>query len=139
MKTCSSARCICTAHIAMPARQAFLCSAFLQHFRTYSVTQRCSYVKSYKIFPRWLYFPQVCNTLIEAKVHRPRLATCRFYIMRLPARGLRFHRITFHGKVTQCLGGLTPPHHWYDRVHAAWAREEGLKKIKGRGLFKSVE
>ncbi|GLC39108.1 hypothetical protein PLESTB_000006600 [Pleodorina starrii] len=39
--------------------------------------------------------------------------TPRFYIMRLPARGLRFHRITYHGKVTQCLGGLTPPHSWY--------------------------
>ncbi|GIL79484.1 hypothetical protein Vretimale_18366 [Volvox reticuliferus] len=39
--------------------------------------------------------------------------TPRFYIMRLPARGLRFHRITYHGKVTQCLGGLTPPHPWY--------------------------
>ncbi|KXZ43895.1 hypothetical protein GPECTOR_78g83 [Gonium pectorale] len=39
--------------------------------------------------------------------------TPRFYIMRLPVRGLRFHRITYHGKVTQCLGGLTPPHPWY--------------------------
>ncbi|EFJ45854.1 hypothetical protein VOLCADRAFT_105745 [Volvox carteri f. nagariensis] len=39
--------------------------------------------------------------------------TPRFYIMRLPARGLRFHRITYHGRVTQCLGGLTPPHSWY--------------------------
>lgn len=40
----------------------------------------------------------------------PALAPCRprFYIMRLPARGLRFHRITYHGKVTQCLGSLTP-------------------------------
>lgn len=32
----------------------------------------------------------------------------RFYIMRLPARGLTFHRITYHGKVTQCLGAVTP-------------------------------
>ncbi|GIL52225.1 hypothetical protein Vafri_8149 [Volvox africanus] len=39
--------------------------------------------------------------------------TPRFYIMRLPARGLRFHRITYHGKVTQCLGGLTPSYPWY--------------------------
>lgn len=36
--------------------------------------------------------------------------TCvrRFYIMRLPKRGLRFHRITYHAKCTQCLGGLNP-------------------------------
>lgn len=26
--------------------------------------------------------------------------------MRLPARGRRFHRITYHARVTQCLGGL---------------------------------
>ena len=32
--------------------------------------------------------------------------------MRIPRRGLTFDRITFHGKVTQCLGGLdTEP--WY--------------------------
>ena len=30
----------------------------------------------------------------------------RFYIMRLPRRGRRFERITFHARVTQCLGGL---------------------------------
>lgn len=32
--------------------------------------------------------------------------------MRLPQRGRRFHRITFHAKVTQCLGSLQPGH-WY--------------------------
>lgn len=32
--------------------------------------------------------------------------TPRFYIMRLPERGLVFDRITYHAKVTQCLGGL---------------------------------
>ncbi len=29
----------------------------------------------------------------------------RFYIMKLPRRGLTFDRITFHRDVTQCLGG----------------------------------
>jgi hypothetical protein len=33
---------------------------------------------------------------------------CRFYIMRLPRRGLKFHRITYHAQCTQCLGGLNP-------------------------------
>jgi ureidoglycolate hydrolase len=32
--------------------------------------------------------------------------TPRFYIMRLPARGRKFHRITRHGQCTQCLGSL---------------------------------
>lgn len=36
----------------------------------------------------------------------------RFYIMRLPRRGLKFHRITFHEQVSQCLGLLNPGH-WY--------------------------
>jgi len=39
--------------------------------------------------------------------------TPRFYIMRLPTRGVHFHRITFHAKVTQCLGLLSPMGHWY--------------------------
>ncbi|KAF8062111.1 hypothetical protein HT031_004371 [Scenedesmus sp. PABB004] len=39
--------------------------------------------------------------------------TPRFYIMRLPRRGLRFTRITYHARVTQCLGGLSPPAPWY--------------------------
>lgn len=30
----------------------------------------------------------------------------RFYIMRLPARGLSFTRITYHAQCTQCLGSL---------------------------------
>ncbi|GMH43869.1 hypothetical protein BSKO_11803 [Bryopsis sp. KO-2023] len=43
--------------------------------------------------------------------------TPRFYIMRLPKRGLKFDRITFHAKVTQCLGGLgSLP--WYIAVAA---------------------
>lgn len=38
--------------------------------------------------------------------------TPRFYIMRLPRRGLTFDRITYHADVTQCLGSLTPEP-WY--------------------------
>ncbi|KAL4430401.1 hypothetical protein ABPG77_002207 [Micractinium sp. CCAP 211/92] len=37
----------------------------------------------------------------------------RFYIMRLPHRGRRFERITYHAKVTQCLGGLQPVSPWF--------------------------
>eukprot|EP00878_Enallax_costatus_P024862 GHUV01026555.1.p1 GENE.GHUV01026555.1~~GHUV01026555.1.p1 ORF type:complete len:156 (+),score=20.55 GHUV01026555.1:110-577(+) len=47
--------------------------------------------------------------------------TPRFYIMRLPRRGLEFNRITYHANCTQCLGGLqssrgTSP--WYIVVAA---------------------
>ena len=41
----------------------------------------------------------------------------RFYIMRLPKRGMTFDRITYHANVTQCLGGLTPAD-WYLAVAA---------------------
>ncbi|KAI7843029.1 hypothetical protein COHA_003361 [Chlorella ohadii] len=37
----------------------------------------------------------------------------RFYIMRLPRRGRRFERITYHAQVTQCLGGLQPASPWF--------------------------
>ncbi len=36
--------------------------------------------------------------------------------MKLPRRGLKFHRITYHVNVTQCLGGLNPPGPWYMAV-----------------------
>lgn len=36
-------------------------------------------------------------------------AAPRFYIMRLPRRGLTFDRITYHAKVTQCLGEVPAP------------------------------
>lgn len=36
--------------------------------------------------------------------------------MNLPRRGLKFHRITYHANVTQCLGGLNPPQDWYMAV-----------------------
>ena len=41
----------------------------------------------------------------------------RFYIMRIPRRGLTFDRITYHAKVTQCLGGLSLEP-WYLAVAA---------------------
>uniref|UniRef100_A0A383WDS5 Ureidoglycolate hydrolase n=1 Tax=Tetradesmus obliquus TaxID=3088 RepID=A0A383WDS5_TETOB len=44
--------------------------------------------------------------------------TPRFYIMRLPKRGLCFSRITYHASVTQCLGGLNPGQPWYMVVAA---------------------
>ena len=37
----------------------------------------------------------------------------RLYIMRLPARGREFDRITFHRNVTQCLGALAPVAPWF--------------------------
>ena len=42
----------------------------------------------------------------------------RFYIMRLPAKGLGFDRITHHKACTQCLGGLGPEP-WYMAVAEA--------------------
>lgn len=43
--------------------------------------------------------------------------TPRLYIMRLPRRGLSFNRITYHARVTQCLGSITPAP-WYMVVSA---------------------
>ena len=42
--------------------------------------------------------------------------TPRFYIMRLRDKDLRFDRITFHGKVRQCLGALGTNRAWYMAV-----------------------
>ncbi|PNW80118.1 hypothetical protein CHLRE_08g378650v5 [Chlamydomonas reinhardtii] len=62
--------------------------------------------------------------------------TPRFYIMKLPARGLRFHRITYHGQCTQCLGSLTPGHPWYVALAAPtlsldqWPRPEDIRVFK---------
>eukprot|EP00958_Prasinococcus_capsulatus_P016285 scaffold1789_cov375-Prasinococcus_capsulatus_cf.AAC.23 len=49
---------------------------------------------------------------LTARAHR------RFYIMTLPPKGRQFDRITYHSKVTQCLGSLggTP---WYIAVAKA--------------------
>jgi hypothetical protein len=40
----------------------------------------------------------------DAQLVLDRGAAPRFYIMRLPRRGLTFDRITYHASVTQCLG-----------------------------------
>ena len=52
--------------------------------------------------------------------------------MRLPAKGLRFDRITHHKLCTQCLGGLGPEP-WYLAVAAASEespREEDLQAFR---------
>lgn len=57
--------------------------------------------------------------------------TPRFYIMRVPRRGRRFDRITYHADVTQVLGAVTPAP-WYMAVARpsysveAYPREEDL-------------
>lgn len=59
----------------------------------------------------------------------------RFYVMRLPKRGMSFDRITYHAKVTQCLGaiGLQP---WYMAVAAPsgsveeWPRPEQVHAFR---------
>jgi hypothetical protein len=62
--------------------------------------------------------------------------TPRFYIMRLPRRGRRFNRITFHAKVTQCLGALAPVQPWFLVVAAPtmdverWPSVEDLKAFR---------
>eukprot|EP00891_Asterochloris_glomerata_P006080 jgi/Astpho2/6080/gw1.00084.133.1_t len=33
---------------------------------------------------------------------------CRFYVMRLPRRGMHFHTVNHHAQVTQCLGSMQP-------------------------------
>ena len=49
--------------------------------------------------PCWTLKSAICSIDTQA-------VRCRFYIMRLPGRGLAFDRITYHSNVTQCLGGL---------------------------------
>lgn len=49
--------------------------------------------------------------------------TPRFYIMRIPRRGMKFDRITYHAKVTQCLGGLAAKP-WYMAVAAPSGSKE---------------
>lgn len=55
------------------------------------------------------------------------LGTPRFYIMRLPKRGMNFDRITYHADVTQCLGGLTSAS-WYLAVAAPSGSVEKFPK-----------
>ncbi|KAG2482647.1 hypothetical protein HYH03_018420 [Edaphochlamys debaryana] len=56
--------------------------------------------------------------------------------MRLPARGLRFHRITYHGKCTQCLGSLTPGHPWYIALAAPSGSVERYPKPEDIRVFR---
>ncbi|PNH06865.1 hypothetical protein TSOC_006715 [Tetrabaena socialis] len=56
--------------------------------------------------------------------------------MNLPARGLRFHRITYHSKVTQCLGGLTPPHPWYVALAAPTGSLDKYPQVEDLRVFK---
>ena len=57
---------------------------------------------SANLHPAW---SSSCNAL-PAHTSNCAYAICRFYIMRLPSRGVAFDRITYHAQVTQCLGGL---------------------------------
>lgn len=63
------------------------------------------------------------------------LSSFRFYIMRLPRKGLSFQQITYHDKVTQCLGSIDGEP-WYMAVAApsgsleAWPREEDLRAFR---------
>lgn len=72
--------------------------------------------------------------------------TPRFYIMRLPKRDTKFHRITYHAKVTQCLGVLNPVGHWYMAVArpsgsvSNYPKEEDLHVFKiPHGVYVKME
>lgn len=56
--------------------------------------------------------------------------------MRLPHRGLKFDRITYHANVTQCLGGLNPPGYWYLTVSKASGSVEKYPKPEDLTAFK---
>ena len=60
---------------------------------------------------------------------------CRFYIMRLPGRGLAFDRITYHGSVTQCLGGLGEQP-WYMAVAKPTASLEAWPQLSDLQAFR---
>eukprot|EP00238_Polyblepharides_amylifera_P008160 CAMPEP_0196584238 /NCGR_PEP_ID=MMETSP1081-20130531/46293_1 /TAXON_ID=36882 /ORGANISM="Pyramimonas amylifera, Strain CCMP720" /LENGTH=128 /DNA_ID=CAMNT_0041905375 /DNA_START=469 /DNA_END=855 /DNA_ORIENTATION=- len=55
--------------------------------------------------------------------------TPRFYIMRLPARGLQFGNITHHKRVSQCLGGLSDKP-WYMAVARSGLEEPQEEDIE---------
>lgn len=61
--------------------------------------------------------------------------TPRFYIMRLPKRGLRFHRITYHQQCTQCLGGLSPVGRWFMAVAAPTGSLDNYPKQEDLTVF----
>lgn len=88
-------------------------------------------------------FGQICSSTEDGKVFDHEDAqlvldqgTPRFYIMRLPARGLRFHRITYHGKVTQCLGSLTPGADWYMALAAPSGSVANFPKPEDLRVFR---
>ena len=60
---------------------------------------------------------------------------CRFYIMQIPKRGLTFDRITYHDKVTQCLGGLSSKG-WYLVVAAPSGSVENRPSQQDLRAFK---
>lgn len=56
--------------------------------------------------------------------------------MRLPKRGRSFHRITYHAKVTQCLGGLLPSQPWYLAVSAPTLDVDKYPKTEDLHVFR---
>lgn len=61
--------------------------------------------------------------------------TPRFYIMRLPRRGMSFDKITYHEKVTQCLGGLGE-NDWYMAVAKPTGSVESYPKEEDLVAFR---
>jgi len=55
--------------------------------------------------------------------------------MRIPKRGLVFDKITYHGKVTQCLGGLSP-HPWYIVVAAPTGSVRAAPGVSDLNVFR---
>eukprot|EP01024_Parvocaulis_polyphysoides_P019816 TRINITY_DN19070_c2_g1_i4.p1 TRINITY_DN19070_c2_g1~~TRINITY_DN19070_c2_g1_i4.p1 ORF type:complete len:225 (-),score=17.26 TRINITY_DN19070_c2_g1_i4:335-952(-) len=95
-------------------------------------------------------FGQVCEPQEDGKPYDQEDAqldlqqgTPRFYVMRLPFKGLQFDRITHHAKVTQCLGSLNPPQPWYICVCEAGVEKPTEDKIKAfkvpHGVFIKME
>lgn len=82
----------------------------------------------------------------DAQLQGFEAGTPRFYIMRLPRRGLTFHRITYHANVTQCLGVLSPVAPWYMAVArpsgsvANHPQEEDIKVFRiPHGVYVKME
>ena len=76
-----------------------------------------------------------CQPYITCASYQCSKCCCRFYIMRLPSRGLAFDRITYHASVTQCLGSLGEQP-WYMAVAKptgsleAWPRLDDLQAFR---------
>jgi len=87
-------------------------------------------------------FGQVCGAEHDGKMYDKDDAqlvldkgTPRFYIMRLPRRGLKFHRITYHAKCTQCLGVLNPIGRWFMAVAKPSGSVEAYPKLEDLTVF----